>query len=174
MSLKHIYADEIAAAMASTLENEDFIGQFKKEAAGSHEETLREAIEGGNKEHCTLVYNTYFSGGEGDTALQAELSEKYGDDKAMEVTHELRSSLYKVCNPGPGSAFPAAADDDSDGCSAEDDCAECGDLDRETGIALAFAMDNLVKVANALDNRGFSTMANIIDEAVEKLAAKKK
>ena len=176
MSLKNRYADEIAAAMAKSLEDETFLGQFTKEAGASHESNLREAIARGDKEECIGLMNTYFGGGGGDTALQAELKANHGsDDEAIKVTNELRSALSAVCESGPGTAVPPMAADDE--CEEEADCQDCGDADTfapDTEIALAFAMDHLVKVANALDNRGFAGVAEIVDEAVEKLAAKKK
>lgn len=187
MSLKHKYADEIAAAMVKSLEDKAFMGQFTKEAGASHEASLREAIVRGDKAECVKLMNTYFGGGEGDTALQAELRTRHGsDDKAIEVTSELRRALSAVCESGIGTAVPPmAADDECEKCHGkeckcdkekEEDCQDCGDngLDPNTEIALAFAMDHLVKVADALDGRGFAGVAEIVDEAVEKLASKKK
>lgn len=165
MSLKIRHADEIVADMVNTLDNKEFTGLFRT-ASGSHEEALRDAISSEDSSRCLDLYSHYFAGGEGDTALQAELSDKYGDDQALALTKNLRTELHKICNPGPGSVMPA---DDK----GEEECKECGDKDHETDIALAFAMNHLVKVADALDGRGFVGIASVVDEAVEKLAAKK-
>lgn len=166
-SLKMRYADEIAAAMSQTLENKDFMNQFTKTAALSHEDEVRQAIAQGEKTQCVGLYNTYFGGGESDSALQLELNDKYGEDGAIKVTNELRGNLYKICNPGPGESVPPMNAND-------DECPECGDAEApQLDVAVGFAMEHLVKVADALDGRGFSVIAGIIDEALEKLASKK-
>jgi hypothetical protein len=161
------YADEIVSAMSQKLESKEFMNQFTKIAELSHEEEVRKAIAQGDRSFCAGVYNTYFGGGEGDSTLQSELKNKYGENEAMQITNELRGNLYKICNPGPGESVPPVAADDS--------CAECGDAQEpKMDVAVGFAMQHLTKVADALDNRGFKTIAKIIDEALEKLATKKK
>jgi hypothetical protein len=45
--------------------------------------------------------------------------------------------------------------------------------DPKVEAAVNFTIQHLTKIANALDNNGYAGLANIIDEAMEKVAAKK-
>lgn len=110
-SLKVKYANEIAEAMAKTLEDSEFIQTFNKTAS----------------EDCADC-------GDSDIML--------GDDKE---TNECPECSY-----------------------VKDKCQCAKDV-----IAAEFALTKLVKVADALDNKGCQVIANLIDEVMTKIAAKK-
>jgi hypothetical protein len=71
----------------------------------------------------------------------------------------------------PGMGMPPA-DDKEMTEKDEEECVYC--MDEKTSVALDFTVNNLVKLADALDSNGFSGIANLLDEAIEKVAAKKK
>lgn len=178
-SLKVKDANEIAEAMAKALGDVEFNKIFKsasieKEAMGPAETELATFIakcKAGQADNAAwaAMRNKYFGGGEGQTALAAELKQAYGEMNADSKINYYIDAM-DACEP-------AAADDEqmvsecSEGCK----CAKCmGDMvDDRTALAIDFAMGHLVKVADALDNKGFSTVAGMIDETIAKLAAKK-
>lgn len=58
----------------------------------------------------------------------------------------------------------------------EQRCEGCGKMPcvcAQEVVAAEFALNKLVKIADTLDNKGFNSIANILDETMEKLAKKK-
>lgn len=116
-SLKIKHANEIAEAMASLLNDEEYkaihrTAGFKVEAAGAHEQAIEQGIASGDPAQCQKLYNAYFGGGDADSALQAELQMAYGA-QAMAKSADLRDRLRKCFDKGPGSSLPPMMADDS-------------------------------------------------------------
>jgi len=99
------------------------------------------------------------------------------DAQAESAEEAANSKFNELKGHGmPGTVVPA-----------DDSCALCGQLkkdedeepvemawDAKSMVAADFAMNHLVKVADILDGKGFNDIANLIDEALTKLAQKKK
>lgn len=164
-SLKVQYANEIAEAMAKALgEN------FTKLAAGPALEAYKADLAGIEDENgLKNIWNKHMDA----------LNQEESTDEALKLQSMKANELGL-----PGYATPMA--DDEQGV----DCDLCGEeLPKDEAeplpsggekfepmaqaIAAEFAMQHLVKVADALDGRGFKDVANLIDEALEKLAKKK-
>jgi len=170
-SLKAQYANEIAEAMAKTLGDEEFLGIFKKasfekEAAGPALQAFTNAVNAvkGDAAKIDALWNQHLP------ALQKEENEMPG-------TLEAAARAREAAKGGPGTTIPPAAEDEE--CMAKDEseeesetetCPVCG----KQRLAADFALGHLVKIADALDNNGFSSLANIVDEAMTKIAKKKK
>jgi hypothetical protein len=160
MSLKVRYADEIVEAMASQLQDESFMGVFQKEAslrreAGAALVAFKKDEDAGVQVGTDLdkIYTKHLP------SLQAEENKEQGT-----ISEARKYMAEKARTPGhrqPGLAYP----------EADDDACEC---DGKMGVAADFALQHLVKVADALDKHGFATLANELDEAMQKIAAKKK
>jgi hypothetical protein len=156
-SLKVKYADETMDAMMKILDSTEFkeiyrTASFQKEA-GPAFETFKKEIDAaaGLGTDLELVYTKHVN------ALAQEDNVEPGTvQKAREYMAE------KAKGKQPGMVMPLA----------DDTCAEC--LDAKTLAALDFALKHLVKVADALDGKGFVDLASIIDETIQKVASKKK
>jgi len=167
ISLKIEHANEIAEAMAKTL-GENFV----KQAAGP-------ALEG---------YKAALGGAEDENSLKTVWNEFLDALNQEESTNEaLKFQAEKARELGlPGYATPMA----DDATQEADTCALCGQKkeqepealpsgdeevepmawDAQSMVAADFAMNHLVKVADALDGKGFTVVANLIDEALKRLA----
>jgi hypothetical protein len=150
-SLKNKYADEILGAMAEQLGDESFTNLFHKEASlekeaqGALAAFKAELAGAKDKKQVWDVWKKH------ESALQ-EADRKPGASGNVDEATQARQA--KLGEFGPGETMPPAADD------------------REV-IATDFALKHLVKVADALDNQGFDTMANLVDETIEKISKKK-
>lgn len=156
-SLKVKYADETMDAMMKILDSTEFkeiyrTASLQKEAGPAFEAFKRDidaAVTAGTD--LELVYTKHVN------ALAQEDNREPGTvDKARQYMAE------KARGKQPGMTVPMA----------DDTCAEC--LDAKTLAALDFALKHLVKIADALDGKGFTDLAGVVDETIEKMASKKK
>lgn len=174
-SLKRQDADEIMDAMAKALG-----GEFLKEAS------VEKEAQGMSLELLTaLMHEEYRKGKAQYDAMDAAQASKAISTK---IWNENLADIQAQENKEPGFLERAADLRDSymvpkraaDDGAAEQPCDDCEEQaaqdqpDAHTALAIDFAMDHLVKIADALDNKGFAGVASIVDETIEKLAAKKK
>lgn len=157
-SLKIQYANEIAESMAKSLGSEEFTKIFKtasiEKEAGVALETFKKDVDVAVSKgtDLELVYTKHLG------ALQKEENAEPGTiNKARAYMAE------KARGKQPGMAYP----------EADDECCSM-DSDDKMDVAADFALEHLVKVADALDNKGFVEFAEIIDEALQKVAKKAK
>lgn len=163
IGLKVQSADEIVEAMIKTL-GEDFV----KEAAGPALEAYKSDLASAADENGLInAWNKHMDA----------LNQEESTNEALKLQAEKASELGI-----PGYTSPA----DDKKC-----CPECGKelpeelpaggeeieemaWDAKTNIAAQFAMKQLSKISNSLDNNGFNIVADIVDEALNKIASKKK
>jgi len=169
-SLKVQCANEIAEAMAEALGS-----NFIKTAAGPALVAYQSALAGiADEDSLKNLWNR----------SQDDLNQEESTDEALKLQAAKASELGL-----PGYATPMADDMQEADCPK---CELCGqkikqekepDLmpaggeeaepmawDAQTSVAADFAMQHLVKVADALDGKGFSAVANLVDEALQNLA----
>ena len=183
-SLKVKDANEIAEAMAKALGGDLFKeASLKKEAMGALETKLVGFITASKVKPPTYDvwmqwWNAYFGGGDVQSKFSAEMYETYKGANADVKINEYRNTVDAL---KPKAADDQAAEDvEQDAkCPEGCDCAKCACADDQpapdenTVVALDFAMGHLIKVADALDKKGFAGVARMVDETIEKLAAKK-
>jgi len=157
MSLKLNYADEIADAMAKLLGDSEYNEIFRtaslQKTAGPALEAFKKDVDAAVVEgtDLELIYSKHVN-----TLAQEENVEPGTVGAAREYMAEKAKGVQ------PGMTVP----------KADDTCAEC--LDPNTLAALNFTIKHLVKIADALDGKGFVELAAVVDEAAEKVASKKK
>lgn len=162
-SLKIQYADEIAEAMAQALGN-DFIKTAGGSALMAYQADLANAKD---ENDLKLIWNKHMD------ALNQEESTDEALKLQAEKAHEL--GLHGYATPGLA--------DDKDVCElcgqkiykddelpVEEEEPELMACDGQTTAAANFAMNHLVRIADALDGKGFGKIANVIDKTLEKLA----
>ena len=160
-SIKNLYADEIARAMAKSLGDEEFTKMFKSasvtKVAGAALEAFKKAVDIAVQAGKDLegVYTSH------QGALTTEENAEPGTiEKARAyMAEKARTPMHRQ----PGMAFPQAAD----GCVGQD-CVES----QMQMAAAEFALTHLSKIADALDGKGFDKFASIIDEAMKKISSK--
>jgi len=156
-NLKSQYADEIISNMVETLGNAEFNNVFNKtasldkvagsEAFNTFNQMLPKAKDGMEVEEFFRTYSPGMTGAEKESATEAK------NKKIQELSGHA----------APGSTVPQA-----------DDCKDCGCMEeKDEKVAASFALNHLIKIADTLDKKGFKTLANIIDEAMSKVAEKK-
>lgn len=155
-SLKIKYANEMIESMAKSLGDEEFTKLFK---SASLEKIAGQALDAFKKDadmavqagtDLELVYTKHLG------ALQQEENTTPGT-----IEQARRYMASKAATPGhrqPGQVMPEA-----------DDC--CMDTGKEM-VAAEFAVEHLVKIADALDKQGFETLANYIDVTIEHITSK--
>lgn len=176
-SLKIQHADEILEAMAEALGE-----KMTKEAAGPALEAYKAALGTVQDENgLKLVWNKFLDALNQEEStnealqLQAAKARELGlpgyatpamsDDVQMVDTEECELCGQKVVKEQAPDEMPVAPGEDKPEPMA---------WDVQTLAAAKFAMKHLVKVADALDGKGFKEVADLVDEAVQKLASKKK
>jgi len=138
-TLRPYHAEDIAAGMAGTLEDDKFMriyrhASLEKQAAtpGPLESQVRKLIADwdaalkagtlGQIQDRAAAYNHWFAGGPATTALQRELDQTYGDMQGSTVFGNLKSEMESL-------ATAQAADDAADGGQCAHDegetCAAC-------------------------------------------------
>jgi len=175
-SLKRQDADEIIDAMARALGGDMFkAASVEKEAQGMSIELLM-----------ALMHEEYRKGkAQYDSMDEAQASKAV----STKVWNENLEDIQAQENKEPGFLERAADLRDSymvpkraaDDGAAEQPCDDCDEQmaqdqperEAQTSLAIDFAMGHLVKIADALDNKGFAGVASIVDETIEKLAKKK-
>lgn len=162
-SLMVKYANEIAETMAKSLSNEEFTRIFKTAAneegpaLKNFKTAIDQAIQRG--EDINLVYNNWL----------AKLQEEDGQFGSIEKAKQYMAQ--KASTPGhrqPGHVFPEADDE----CLTAD-CMEGMMANDEEKIAAEFTLNHLAKIADVLDSRGFSKLANALDETMQKITSQK-
>jgi hypothetical protein len=171
-SLKVQYADEIAEAMLKTLDDAEFSSMFKTASldkiAGAAFTAFKTDIDaevasrktGGQSKDYNEIYTQHLS------ALEGEENTEPG---TITKAREYISTASQT--PGarqPGNVMPA---DDVCACTCKDKVETCEVCGKK--VASEFALAHLSKLANALDNRGFNQIADIIDETIEKISKNK-
>jgi len=157
-SLKVKYADETMDAMAKILDSTEFKEIYRtaslNKEAGPAFEAFKKDVDAAvvAKTDLELVYSKHVN----DLA-QEDNTEPGTVQKARE---------YMTGKGQPGMTMPPQSP------QADDACADC--LDTKELVAADFTMKHLVKIADALDGKGFASLAGIVDEAIEKVASKKK
>ena len=162
ISLKNQSADEIAEAMFEAL-GENFIKEASGPALEAYKSDLATAQ---NENDIKTFWNKHMDA----------LNQEESTDEAIKAQAEKARELGL-----PGYSSPA----DDEKC-----CPSCGQKmeelpleeeemeemawDGNTFVAAEFAMKQLAKVADTLDNGGFKVVADIIDETLNKIASKKK
>lgn len=167
MSLRMKYANDIAEAMASSLQDTEFTGIFKAAAlekfAGQAFDAFKADVDAevaaARAEKRAIgdlraIYTKHLP------ALQQEENTEPG---TLNKAQAYMASVAKT--PGgtqqPGTTFPPAADDE---------CVNCDDP--QTTIARNFTIEKLVKLADTLDAKGFIGLASALDETIQKIAWK--
>lgn len=160
-SLKVKYADETMDAMAKILDSAEFKEIYRtaslEKEAGAAFEAFKKDVDATVKAGTNLeeVYSQHL-----DRLEVEENNEKGTIQKAREY---MAAAARTPGHRQPGMAMPEADDTE---------CAEC--LDSQSLAAVEFTLKHLVKIADALDGKGFTNLAGVIDEAIEKVASKKK
>jgi len=170
-SLKVQYANEIAEAMAKRLGDDEFLSVFQKSA--SLQKEAGAALE---------AYKADLANVKDKAGLDAAWNKHVG-----KVTQEEESLQEMTCLQAtkakelslPGYATPGCTDDEQraeDAEQAADEQHACPEREEMPAwdIAADFTLAHLAKVADALDSKGFKTLANDIDEIMLKIAKKKK
>jgi len=155
-SLKVKYADETMDAMAKILDSAEFkeiyrTASLEKEAAdGPLFAAFKKEVDAQvGKIDLELILSKY---------VQKGLEQELGD-----LAPARQYMAEKARGKQPGMTVPTADDTE---------CAEC--LDSQSLAAVEFTLKHLVKIADALDGKGFTNLAGVIDETIEKVASKKK
>jgi hypothetical protein len=153
---------------------------------GEHEGGILKVIasaQPGSKE-AVETFNMYFGGGGGDSYLTPELEQNTRFGANWSAAHDaLQNALHAMATGAPAED---AADEqmvqnaECNKCPCgkkECACPKCKEqesyIDDRTAVAVDFAMTHLVRVADALDNKGFAGVASMVDDTIQKLAAKK-
>jgi len=152
-SLKPQYVDEIVASMAEMLGDKDFMSLHKKAALEKVAKSTQEYLS---------AYQAAQSLNEVET-IHNEVQATRGSrsQQEEEALHNAYQSAKSRFSPGE-KPVPIMSDD---GQAADDG---------KENVAADFALKNLSEVADALDSNGFEHLANFIDEAMTKIASKKK
>jgi len=164
-SLKIKYANEIAEAMAEALGNEEFTSVFHKQAsitkeAGPALEAYKGDLTGVKDDNgLKMVWSKHLS------ALEKEENVEEGTLQAATCAQAAKAKELGL----PGYQVPGCAADDTQ--MAEDKEEE---VDDQFAVAADFTLNHLAKLANTLDGKGFEKLADIVDEAMRKVAEKKK
>jgi len=166
-TLKHYCSDEIASAFNAKLKDEDFVGLYKKAedawwTKGPASQAFKAEMDAAKTQpEAAAIHNKWLAAGsEGATALGKE----HNDFTPMiEYSEDKQAALESV---------PQKAED---GCpehvEAEDGCPQCADAG--LAIAIDFAIGHVVKLADALDRVGFTKVAQVLDEALQKLSGQR-
>lgn len=149
ISVKSHYADEITEAMVNILNDGEFkqihkTAGFTKEA-GPALETFKQEL--AVSDDIDGVWTKHLP------ALQQEENLEPG---VLQLAVDAKEARAKELGK-PGYTVPRLADDEE---MADDNFT----------VAADFAMDHMVKLADALDNRGFSVLASAVDETIEKIS----
>lgn len=195
-SLKIQYANEIAEAMAEAL-GENFV----KQAAGPALEAYKAALAGVQDENgLKIVWNKFLDSLNQEESTNEALQLQAGKAKELGLPGyaspppAMSDDVQEAdgCDKCKEEPCACMADD----VQEADTCALCGQKqpdqdptpvpapgpadaaepmawDAQTAVAADFAMKHLVNVADALDGKGFESVANLVDEALQKLAAGK-
>jgi hypothetical protein len=170
-SLKVQCANEIAEAMAEAL-GSDFVKTAAGPALEAYKADLAKAMD---EDALKELWNKHMDA----------LNQEESTDEALKL-QAVKASELGI----PGYATPMADDMQEADCEK---CEFCGQevpkkeekpeslpsggeplepmaWDAQTTVAADFAIQHLVKVADALDGKGFTAVANLVDEALEKLA----
>jgi hypothetical protein len=168
-SLKVQCANEIAEAMAKALGS-----NFVKTAAGPALMAYQSALAGVTDENSLkTLWNKHVDA----------LNQEESTNEALKLQADKASELGF-----PGYATPMAddvqyADTRCKCCGQEiEKQLEPGDVegqpaepaawDAKDAVAVSFAIQHLTKIADALDGKGFTAVANLVDETLQKLAKK--
>ncbi len=183
-SLKAKYSNEIAEEMERLLNNKEFVGIFNKTAsldkeAGSALEAYKKDLEAAKDEAAVKAAWTKHT-----SALEAEENKEEGAISAAKKAQAAKAKSLQL----PGYSVPMANDgqhaedegcvsaDCSEGLMAKDTCPECCKTECQCSKeekAAEFTLNNLIKIADALDGRGFNTLANMVDDVITKVSKKK-
>lgn len=181
MTLKYMNADEIASSMMDVLGDNDFQAIHKKASfkkTADDEDSLLEAVEDFDAEEgFEEIDNEDLEIEEpmGELDFEAEI---WGEDETDEEIEEEIEEEIKKYDKGEldwqQDQIRGEMMDDMRGDS--EDWAEARELadkfDLETEAALKITKLNLVKMANALDVKGFAGIASVIDQTIVRLSAK--
>jgi len=163
-SLKIKYANEIAEAMAKTLGDGEFTSVF-----------LKEADMGRGSPAFTKFVGDFPAAADKETGL-AIWNENSGGFEEEEVPMAQKMWADKFGQPVP----PVSQADDvqmvEDEQLATDPCVceKEEEADDHFDIAADFTLEHLAKLADTLDRKGFSKIADVIDETMKTIASKKK
>lgn len=198
-SLKIQYANEIAEAMAEALGEKFEKVAFDKEATEAYSQLmalLPRAEDGMSIMALWKKFGPMLSGAEKESAEEAVNAQHVkvtgrnmpGFGVPADDAEQAAEGGCEKCKAEPCACM-------ADDVQEADTCELCGqkkpeksdlDVPEDPGaeaepaawdgpeaIAADFAMKHLVNVADALDGKGFKDVANLVDEALQKLAAKK-
>lgn len=192
ISIKNsVYAEEILEAMANTLNDKEFSAMYK---TAEDKECMEQDADPSNVEE---IGEELGLGGPAPKPGEAQYGKE--GEKTLQIKPETKLAPKKPLVPGIKSKVdpwgrPKSIEYKAEDCEECSDCADCVDAedappegpvgpgaekalqhvdDPKVEAAINFTIQHLTKIANALDNNGYAGLANIIDEAMEKVAAKK-
>jgi len=165
MTLKNYFANEIMSAFAAQMNDSAFTGLYKKAEAqpwwekGPTAKAFKDEVDAAKTaQEVDMAQNKYLAGGELTTKLAQE-----GIDDHTELRNYAEDAAGKKTQAADDKGCPEHVN------QADDTCPKC--MDAGTAIAADFAIRHMVKIADALDHAGYSHLAGILDESLQKLAA---
>lgn len=168
-SLKVQNANEIVTEMVKTLGDEKFMGLFKK--AFVEKEAAGPALE---------AYKADLASVKDENGLKGAWNkhqDALNQEKSTNQALQLQAAKAKELGL-PGYTTPAddvcEAEDFAEDVTPADDMEQACPICGKERLAADFAINHLVKIADALDKHGFTNVANLVDEATIKIAKKKK
>jgi hypothetical protein len=193
-SLKNVHANEIAENLAKLLGDDGFM-QIHRKASLNVEATpqnLQQFLTGlaqtAKAEDAYALLRKYVDGKTSDGQPYLSPQEAAQAERATrDHVGKLKQSEIQTVPKGQF-ADDEEEQDAADGCqhAADATCQQCGDAgmmaddedeqdanDPALTLAVNFAINHLVKVADALDGNGFAGVANMVDETIQALAKKK-
>jgi hypothetical protein len=193
ISIKNVYAEEILEAMANTLGDKEFTSMYKT-ASEKEEECVEQDADPSDVSEIGEEL-----GLDKSVVMPGDVQYRKEGDKVPHVKPETKLAPKKPLVPGVKSKVDPWGRQKGVEYKAEDceECSDCADCDEAQDVppegpvgpgaekalqhaddpkveaAINFTLKHLTKIANALDNNGYSGLANMIDETIERLAAKK-
>ena len=188
ISLKIQNANEILEAMAETLQSEEFKGLYKKAAdeAPLKSEPAHVVPQTSTKPDSTEQKNQKYN------SIAQKLFNKVIGELTKEQMAQVKAQYKKM--------HPQSADDDvvqnvddkeetkklydeAEKKKKEDEAKKAKEYGKDIpappkspsadDAVIAYTIQHLTKIANALDSNGYAGLANVIDETIDKVAQKK-
>ncbi len=169
MNLKYLAANEIAESLAKILGDEEFNTFYKSAAlkieAGKALDSYKSALSTvKDKPSLDKAWNDYV-----DAVAQEE-------GTLNEMTKLQAQKAKELGLPGYSSPADDMCAHDQEGCAEDCECPEECKCKCTDGMMVAsnFAIKHMIKLADVLDSKGFEGLASLVDESIQKIAAKKK
>jgi len=178
ISVKNSYANEIAESMIETLGNEEFTSLFKK----ADLDPLGVDLGDTSKPSVPVAPVKPLT-----PKIMPKLDRKPGLSPFTPAPKPVKIDPVAGKPYDKGATFKADDDQMVQDSKYHEEChenhednQECDSVDKSgmavddnVVAAVDFTISHLTKIASALDNNGFAGLANIIDETIKRVAAKK-